>query len=33
VYEGLTLTDMNERLRDHVEWEQMAVSIVRNDTA
>jgi predicted Zn-dependent peptidase len=33
VYEGLTLTNMNERLRDHVEWEQMAVSIVRNDIA
>ncbi|GGF79870.1 peptidase M16 [Paenibacillus albidus] len=28
VYESLTLAETNQRLRDHVDWEQLAVSLV-----
>ncbi|WP_151735068.1 EF-P 5-aminopentanol modification-associated protein YfmH ['Paenibacillus yunnanensis' Narsing Rao et al. 2020] len=28
VYESLTLEDVNERLREHIDWEQMSVSLV-----
>lgn len=30
IYESLTLDQANERLRDHVRWERLAVSIVSN---
>lgn len=30
VYEGLTLDDINRRFTEHVNWEQLAVSIVRS---
>ena len=33
VYESLTLNDVNQRMKDHIQWEQLAVSIVRNGTA
>jgi len=33
IYEKLTLTDVNQRMKDHIQWEQLAVSIVRNGTA
>nr|WP_150959649.1 pitrilysin family protein [Aneurinibacillus sp. XH2] len=29
-YEAMTLQEVNERLRDHFQWERMAVSVVRN---
>ncbi|ANF96577.1 EF-P 5-aminopentanol modification-associated protein YfmH [Paenibacillus bovis] len=28
IYESLTLEDVNQRLRDHMNWEQLAVSVV-----
>ncbi|WP_046215413.1 EF-P 5-aminopentanol modification-associated protein YfmH [Paenibacillus wulumuqiensis] len=28
IYESLTLDDVNQRLRDHMNWEQLAVSVV-----
>ncbi|WP_010269399.1 EF-P 5-aminopentanol modification-associated protein YfmH [Paenibacillus senegalensis] len=31
VYESLTLEQINDRMREHFRWEQMAVSIVRKD--
>lgn len=33
VYEGFTLDQINQRLREHFDWEQMAVSIVKSGTA
>jgi predicted Zn-dependent peptidase len=33
VYEELTLDDINKRLKDHFNWEQMSVSIVRSGGA
>jgi predicted Zn-dependent peptidase len=30
VYQNLTLDDLNRRMNEHMEWEQLAVSIVRN---
>lgn len=28
LYESITLDEVNARLRDHVDWEQLAVSLV-----
>lgn len=28
IYESLTLEEINARLREHIDWEQLAVSIV-----
>jgi predicted Zn-dependent peptidase len=33
VYEQMTLEDVNERLRTHFDWTQMAVSIVKSERA
>lgn len=30
VYESLTLEEVNRRLREHVDWEQLAISVVRS---
>lgn len=30
LYESITLSDVNNRLKEHVDWEQLAVSVVVN---
>lgn len=32
-YEGLTLADVNERMKEHFNWDRMSVSIVSNEEA